>query len=110
VVINRDTVPKPSVGSPKIVGMATERAVQLIEDYWGKPDAGTQRWLEVFHASTAALLWVKQATGSAPAPAVADQVEVVAERLRSGADDGDPSAVLMQAAKAALARQGTGAA
>ena len=57
----------------------------------------------MLHAHAAALAWVRDTTGTYPAPAsVADRLAAVAEQLRKD-DDRDPVAVLGQAAVDALA-------
>jgi hypothetical protein len=69
------------------------------------------RAVDVLNAHAAALAWVRETTGSYPAPArVAARLEVVAGRLRSGVDDRDPDSVLVQVAAAALAEDSPSAA
>jgi len=58
----------------------------------------------VLHAHAAALAWVRDTTGTYPAPAdVAARLNDAAERLRTGDDTRDPVAALGQAAVDALA-------
>jgi hypothetical protein len=58
----------------------------------------------VLRAHTAALTWVRQATGGRPAPAeVATKLARAAVRLRDGEDSRDPTAVLSKCAIDALA-------
>jgi hypothetical protein len=80
------------------------RAHALVADLYGVPDAAADRAVAVLHAHAAALTWVHDTTDAYPAPSsVAAELERVAEKLRSGADDRDPVGVLGQAAVDALA-------
>ena len=83
---------------------AGTRAHALVDDLFGPPDAAANRVVAVLNAHAAALAWVRDTTGLYPAPVdVATRLDAAAERLRSGADDRDPVAVLGQAAVDALA-------
>lgn len=89
----------------------TERAHELVDELLGPPDQVADRAVAVLHAHAAALAWVRDATGSYPAPAkVAAVVASAAERLRTGDDERDPVAVLGQTAVQALAALRTTAA
>ncbi|HET8659476.1 MAG TPA: hypothetical protein VFM55_10815 [Micromonosporaceae bacterium] len=80
------------------------RAHALVDDLLGQPDATANRVVAVLQAHAAALAWVRDTTGSYPAPAdVAAQLDSAAARLRSGEDKRDPVPVLGQAAVDALA-------
>jgi hypothetical protein len=80
------------------------RAEELVKDLFGPSDPAADRAVAVLQAHVAALAWVRDATGSYPAPAeVATALDGVAELLRSGADERDPAPVLGQAAVDALA-------
>jgi hypothetical protein len=80
------------------------RAHAMVDDLLGPPDQAADRAVAVLHAHAAALAWVRDTTGSYPAPAgVAAQLERAAERLRTGSDERDPVAVLGQTAVDALA-------
>jgi hypothetical protein len=87
------------------------RAHSLVDDLFGPPDEAADRVVAVLHAHAAALAWVRDTTGAYPAPAdVAARLDSAADRLRSGADDRDPVAVLGQAAVDALAERRSAAA
>jgi hypothetical protein len=91
--------------------MATKRAHALVDELCGPPDAAADRAVDVLHAQTAALAWVRQLTGVYPAPArVAERVATAARKLRTGEDDRDPRLVLVQVAAAALAEDSSSAA
>ncbi|HZN18298.1 MAG TPA: hypothetical protein VFB84_08960 [Micromonosporaceae bacterium] len=75
------------------------RAHALVDDLLGPPDAAADRAVAVLAAHAAALAWVRDTTGSYPAPAsVAALLDSAAERLRSGEDGRDPVPALVQAA------------
>ena len=64
----------------------TDRAHALIDEFWGPSDAAADRAVAVMHAQAAALAWVRDTTGTYPAPAsVAAELERVAWPLRTGA-------------------------
>jgi hypothetical protein len=80
------------------------RAHALVDDLLGPPDEAADRAVAVLHAHAAALAWVRDTTGTYPAPAsVAAQLDRAAKLLRSGGDERDPVAVLGQTAVDALA-------
>lgn len=80
------------------------RAHALVDELLGPPDHAADRAVAVLYAHAAALAWVRDNTGSYPAPAsVAARLDAAAERLRTGDDAGDPVAVLGRAAVDALA-------
>jgi len=80
------------------------RAHALVDDLLGPSDQAADRAVAVLHAHAAALAWVRNTTGTYPAPAsVAVQLFSAAERLRDGSDGRDPVAVLGQTAVDALA-------
>jgi hypothetical protein len=80
------------------------RAHALVDELFGPSDEVADRAVWVLHAHAAALAWVRDMTGSYPAPAsVAAVLAGVAERLRTGGDERDPVAVLGPAAVDALA-------
>lgn len=65
-------------------------------------DQAADRAVRVLHAQSAALAWVRQATGTYPAPpAVARRLAETAAQLRE--DDRDPVAVLIGVAATAVA-------
>jgi hypothetical protein len=65
-------------------------------------DQAADRAVRILHAHAAALTWVRQATGSYPAPLeVAGRLAEVATQLRG--DDRDPVAVLIGVAAVAVA-------
>ena len=87
------------------------RAHALIDELVGPSDAAADRTVAVLHAHAAALAWVRNTTGSYPAPAdVATRLDEAAARLRTGEDARDPVAVLGQAAVDALAAHRSAAA
>jgi hypothetical protein len=93
-----------SEGRPCIPDMTTDRAHGLVDAVCGEPDAAAVRAVAVLQAHGAVLAWVRQATGSYPAPVrVAERLQEAALRLRTGVDAGEPGAVLVQIAAAALA-------
>jgi len=73
-------------------------------------DRAADRAVQVLHAQAAALAWVRQTTGTYPAPpAVAARLADAAAQLRQ--DDRDPAGVLISVAAAAVAQyQATSAA
>ena len=76
----------------------------LIDAICGPPDDAANRTIEVLNAHAAALAWVRDTTGSYPAPvSVAARLAAAADRLRSGEDIRDPAVVLGQVAVDALA-------
>jgi hypothetical protein len=80
------------------------RAHALVDDLLGPPDQAADRAVAVLNAHAAALAWVRDATGLYPAPpSIAAKLAAVAGRLRTGADEGDPVAVLGRDALDALA-------
>ncbi|MBT8224430.1 MAG: hypothetical protein HKP61_16375 [Dactylosporangium sp.] len=86
--------------------MAGDRAHahSLVDALLGEPDAAADRTVEVLNAHAATLAWVRDTTGAYPAPPnVAQALDTVAERLRTGDDRRDPVPVLGQAAVDALA-------
>jgi hypothetical protein len=81
------------------MSMDRDRAYGLIDALFGQPDAAADRAVAVLNAHAAALAWARDATGQYPAPStITAELAAVAARLRSGADDRDPVAVLGQAA------------
>ncbi|WP_322761569.1 hypothetical protein, partial [Frankia sp. Cr2] len=75
------------------------RAHALVGDLLGESDQFSERAVAVLNAHAAALAWVRDTIGVYPAPAgIAAELNNVAGRLRSGADDRDPVAVLGRAA------------
>jgi len=80
------------------------RAHALVDALLGPPDQAAERAVAVLNAHAAALAWACDTNGAYPAPAsVAAQLDSAAERLRTGADERDPVAVLGQMAVDALA-------
>jgi hypothetical protein len=80
------------------------RAHALIDALLGPPDSAADRTVEVLNAHAAALAWVRDTTGSYPAPMwVAARLHAAAARLRIGDDLRDPTGVLGQVAAEALA-------
>ncbi|HET8684126.1 MAG TPA: hypothetical protein VFM54_19970 [Micromonosporaceae bacterium] len=80
------------------------RAHALVDQLLGPSDEAADRAVTVLHAQAAALAWVRDTTGSYPAPAsVAARLDSAAKRLRSMEDERDPVAVLGQTAVEALA-------
>lgn len=83
------------------------RSHALVDSIFGlAPDAAAEvaaaRAVEVIDAQAAALAWVRDVTGTYPAPRpVADAIAKIAERLRL--EDGNAAALLREAAAAALA-------
>jgi hypothetical protein len=97
--------------SSRIFGMATDRAHALVDELCGPPDAAAARSVDVLHAQAAALAWVRQFTGSYPAPTrVVARVDAAAGKLRAGEDDRDPRVVLIQVAVDALGEDSPSAA
>ena len=85
-------------------GAELARAHALIDKLFGPTDAAADRAVAVIHAQAAALAWVRDATGTYPAPAiVAAELDRVARQLRSVDDGRDPVPVLGQTAVDALA-------
>jgi hypothetical protein len=81
-----------------------DRAHALVDALLGAPDEAAYRTVAILNAHSAALAWVRDTTGTYPAPAnVAAYLAAAADRLRSGEDLRDPVAVLGQAAVDALA-------
>ncbi|WP_239338005.1 MULTISPECIES: hypothetical protein [unclassified Frankia] len=86
------------------------RAHAVVDDLLGQPDQAADRAVAVLHAQAAALAWVRDTTGLYPAPpSIAAALNSAAGRLRTGADDRDPVAVLGRAAIDALAAHRAGA-
>lgn len=82
----------------------SDRAHALIDTLFGEPDAAADRTVAVLNAQAAALAWVRDTTGTYPAPPpVAEQLSTAARQLRSGDDPRDPAPVLIQVAVEALA-------
>jgi hypothetical protein len=82
----------------------SRRAHALAAELFGTSDPVADRVVEVLHAHAAALAWVRDTTGSYPAPVlIAARLDSAAERLRAGIDDREPVAVLKQTAIDALA-------
>jgi hypothetical protein len=80
------------------------RAHRLIEELCGATDPAADHAVAVLNAHAAALTWIRDTTGSYPAPpTVAAHLKNVAEQLRTGAMAGDPATVLRLAAAEALA-------
>jgi hypothetical protein len=80
------------------------RAYALIEEFFGTSDPAADRVVEVLHAQAAALEWIRDTTGTYPAPApVAVRIAEVAHRLRTCQDDREPMTVLRETAEQALA-------
>ncbi|KXK59270.1 hypothetical protein AWW66_25240 [Micromonospora rosaria] len=80
------------------------RAHQLVDELIGPTDPAADRVVTVLHAHAAALAWIRDTTGTYPAPhAVAHRLAAAADRLRDGTDPRDPAAVLGQTAVDALA-------
>jgi hypothetical protein len=80
------------------------RAHALVDDLLGASDEVADRRVAMLHAHAAALAWVRDTTGTYPAPAiVAAVLAKAADRLRTSEDERDPVAVLGQAAVDALA-------
>jgi hypothetical protein len=62
--------------------------------------------VEILHAHAAALAWVREVTGTYPAPnRVAEHLQEVADQLKDVTDERDPRAVLVQAAALSLAEE-----
>ncbi|MBE1485671.1 hypothetical protein [Plantactinospora soyae] len=79
------------------------RAHALVDELVGPSDETADRAVEVLHAHAAALAWVRDTTGSYPAPPmVTAALNEAATALRSGGDWRDPVAALGQAAVEAL--------
>jgi hypothetical protein len=84
--------------------MSIERVRALVDEFWGPPDEVADRAVHVLNAHAAALAWVRDTTGSYPAPApVAARLNAVADQLRHGKDDRDPGSAMILAAVSALA-------
>jgi hypothetical protein len=80
------------------------RANALPDQLVGPFDEAAKRTVAVLNAHAAALSWVRDTTGSYPAPdSVANELRRVAGELRSGADRRYPATALGQAAVDALA-------
>jgi hypothetical protein len=80
------------------------RAHALVNDLLGPSDDAADRAVAVLNAHAAALAWVRETTGSYPAPPiVANRLERAAQLLRSGHDAREPGVVLSRTAKDALA-------
>ncbi|WP_239333375.1 MULTISPECIES: hypothetical protein [unclassified Frankia] len=83
----------------------------LVDELVGQPDQAADRAVAVLHAHAAALAWVRDTTRFYPAPpSIAAELNSVAMRLRTGADEGDPVAVLGRVAVDALAAYRAGVA
>ena len=66
-------------------------------------DRAADRAVQVLHAHAAALAWVRQETGTYPAPhAVAAHLAEIAAQLRDDDDDRDPLTTLIAAAATAV--------
>jgi hypothetical protein len=80
------------------------RAHALTDALFGQPDAAADRAVAVLNAHAAALAWIRDTTGTYPAPpSVAEQLAAVSRQLRNGDDPRDPAPVLIQVAVEALA-------
>lgn len=76
----------------------------------GSPDVGAIRAVEVLDAHAAALAWLRQTTGTFPAPAgVAARLQIAADLLLSTTDGRDPRDVLVQVAASAVDESRPGA-